>query len=65
MNTATKLNELAVEYVHFQKLVAQDTLELSDHLKVYEELSNKLDEAGVSFYDMGVYVRSKKNEILI
>ncbi|MEP5613466.1 MAG: hypothetical protein ABJP45_14535 [Cyclobacteriaceae bacterium] len=65
MNTATKLNELAVEYVHFQKLVAQDSLELSDHLKVYESLSNKLDEAGISFYDMGVYVRSQKSKTVI
>lgn len=59
MNTATKLNELAAEYIQFQNLLSQDKLDLTDHLQVYENLSNKLDEAGISFYDMSIYVRSK------
>ncbi|MEQ9403939.1 MAG: hypothetical protein RIM99_10155 [Cyclobacteriaceae bacterium] len=51
MNTATKIDELAVEYARFQKL-DKDKLDLKDHIMLYESLINKIEKAGLSFYDV-------------
>lgn len=56
MNTATNINELAKEFVHFESL-DKDKLDFKDHIMMYESLTNKLEKAGLSFYDMDVYVR--------
>ncbi len=59
MKPATNISELAAEYVHFQSL-DKDKLDFKDHLMMYERLSNKLDEAGITFYDLSVYLAKKK-----
>lgn len=63
MNSANKINELAEEYIQFQNL-DKDKLDFKDHIQMYESLNQKLDEAGISFYDLGLYVstRSKSSK---
>lgn len=60
MNTATDFSLLADQYVHFHNL-DKDKLDLTDYLMLYEALTNRLDEAGISFYNLGVYVRDRLN----
>ncbi len=59
MKIATNISELAAEYVHFQSL-DKDKLDFKDHIMMYERLSKKLEEAGISFYDLSVYLDKKK-----
>lgn len=58
MTPATNITELAAEYVHFQSL-DKERLDFKDHIMLYEALNKKLEAAGMSFYDIGRYVRSK------
>ena len=55
MNTA-KVKELAEEYTRF-KNVDEDEMDLKDHIQLYESLTNKLEKAGLSFYDISRYIQ--------
>lgn len=56
MNTTLNISELAEEYLKFQKF-NHDTGDLKDHVRRYESLMIKAEEAGISFYDLSVYAR--------
>ena len=54
MNTSTHLHKLAEEYVRFKNL-DEEELHLMDYIRKYDELITKLEEAGISYYEMDVY----------
>ena len=56
MKPATNLNELAKEFLHFQSL-DKEKLDMKDHVQLYEALTNKIEEAGISYYDLSIYAQ--------
>jgi cell division protein FtsB len=54
MDTA-KFKELADEYAQFQN-VKEEEMELKDHIQLYESLVDKIEKAGLSFYEISRYV---------
>ncbi len=56
MNSATNLNDLAREFLDFQKLNKED-LDMKDHVQLYEALTNKIEKAGITYYDLSVYAK--------
>ena len=55
MNTATHISdELTKEYLRFKNF-DESKMDFIDQLRMYESLTNKLDEAGISFYDLSVH----------
>jgi hypothetical protein len=61
MKPATDLNELAKELIKFQK-VDKDELGLKEHVRMYEDLTDKIEEAGISYYDLSLYVLTKSEK---
>lgn len=54
MKTALQMNELAEEYLRFQKLNESEE-NFVEQLQQYEMLNNKIQQAGTSFYDVARY----------
>lgn len=55
MKTTTPLNELAKEMIQFKSM--DENASFSDHIRMYETLSRKIEQAGISYYDLDLYVR--------
>lgn len=62
MNTS-QVKELAEEYARFQN-VDEDEMDLKDHIQLYESLINKIEKAGLSFYDISRYFQTSGNQTL-
>ena len=56
MKTAN-IAELAEEYEKF-KNVDEEQVDLKDHIQLYESLTNRIEQAGLSLYEVSRYVRS-------
>ncbi len=54
MNTS-KVKELAEEYARF-KNADEEEMDLKDHIQLYESLTQKLEKAGLSFYEVSRYI---------
>ncbi len=52
---AAQVKELAEEYTRF-KNVDEEEMDLKDHIQLYESLTRKLENAGLSFYDISKYI---------
>ena len=57
MNTATNIQELAMEFLRFEQS-DKDSLDFKDHIMMYDSLNQKLEEAGMSYYEISVYAKS-------
>ena len=57
MNTATNIQELAMEFLRFEQS-DKDSLDFKDHIMIYDSLNQKLEEAGMSYYEISVYAKS-------
>lgn len=57
MNSATIIEELALEYLQYQKL-DKDSLDFKDHIMLYERLNTKFDQAGFSYYEVSQYAET-------
>ncbi len=58
MTNTAEMIALAEEYLRFQSL-DKEKMDFNDHIRMYESLTRKMEQAGVSYYDLSVYVRAR------